>query len=519
MAYDFWGEDCVNKFNGMWAFAILNENNNDLFCSRDRFGVKPFNYSLSDERFIFSSEIKSIIKYDHSLKKPNYNSIGLFCREGVCGEIPETWFDNIFRLPPAHNLTIKKNEINIYKYYNLPYKTKDIPFKEAKEKFYKLFINSVKLRMRSDVPVGTTLSGGLDSSSIVAALRTFSDIKHDTFTAHSPGYISTELEAADKTNELLKLEGNPVIIDYNDDYLETLQKIIYHLESGHLSPAIFPLWKVYEKAKVKVTVVLEGQGADELLGGYITSIGGYYLEDKLRKLQFKKFYSNLRLLARNYSLKNITIMYLRQRLPSTIRTFIRRYGLKSENILIGKLKYSHNDNKYDEISNSSTIKKLKYAHQTTLVNLLHYGDAISMAFSLESRLPFMDYNLVNFAFSLPEDFMINGKGKYILRESLMSILPNHINNDIKKLGFHSPIKEFFEINRSSLQEIFLAETTVNRGLFDEYKLNKLLNAKSTIDDKKSRFLFRLLCVEMWFRIFIDENKPKETIITNKPGIH
>jgi len=504
-AYDYWGESCVNRFNGMWAFAILNENNNHLFCSRDRFGVKPFNYFADKSRFLFSSEIKSIIAYDPLLKKPNYNSIGLFCREGICGELQETWFENIVRLQPAHNLTIKDGMINIYKYYQYPVHSNQLTFEEAKKEFYTLFVNSVRLRMRSDVPVGTTLSGGLDSNSIVAALRTFSTDHHETFTATFPNYIHNEYIAAGKTNIELKLKENQVIVNLKDDYISILKRIIYHLESGHLSPAVFPLWKVYEKAKEKVTVVLEGQGADELLGGYINATAGQYLEEKLRKAQFKRFYLNLVDLSKNYSLKSIFVIYIRQKLPSWAKTFIRKYILKTENILIGDLKHFKYPQQHENNTKSSFIGQLQKSHKNTLVNLLHYGDSISMAFSIESRLPFMDYKLVNFAFTLPPEYLLqNGKGKYIQREALKSILPIHVYNDTKKLGFPSPIKEFFETNRNILRDIFHDEKTIMRGIFDEKRLNKILKSDHTFDITTSRFLFRILCVELWFRLYIDD---------------
>lgn len=504
-AYDYWGESCVNKFNGMWAFAILNEKDNTLFCSRDRFGVKPFNYCLDEDRFIFGSEIKPIIAYDNTLKKPNYNSIGLFCREGIGGEIPETWFENILRLLPAHNLTIKDGKVKIYKYYNYPSITSNISFDNAKKMFHDLFIDSVKIRMRSDVPVGTTLSGGLDSTSIVAALRTFSDEKHNTFTAHFPGFIDDECTTADKTNKFFKLNGNPIEINYDNELMEILKKLIYHLESGHFSPSILPLWKVYAEAKTKVTVVLEGQGADELLGGYITAFAGLFLTDKLKKLQFGKFYVNLKKLLTNYSLIEILILYLRFKMPSFAKTISRRYILKSEGVLTGMLSHFKYNHKPNNKSDSNFLRVLQNSHQTTLVNLLHYGDAISMAFSLESRLPYMDYRLVDFIFTLPDDFLIaNGKGKFIQREALKDILPDYINNNEKKLGFPSPIADYFNEHKNVLRDIFFDQRTLRRGIFDKNKLEKLINSDLTTYRNSSRFLFRLLCVEIWFRVFIDD---------------
>lgn len=505
-AYDCWGENCVSKFNGMWAFAIYNTVENTMFCSRDRFGIKPFNYYADKNKFIFSSEIKPIITYDSKLRKPNYNSIGLYCRESVGGENPETWFKDINRLLPGHNLVVKQNKITIYRYYNYENKRQSISLEDAKQQFHDLFIDAVKLRMRSDVPVGVTLSGGHDSTSVAAGIRQFNKEAINTYTARFPEFVDDESAAAEKTNQHFNLNGNPVIIDFGNDYIDVLSKIIYHLESGHHSPSIFPLWKIYEEAKKNVTVVLEGQGADELLAGYIEVFASFYLFEKLKKFQFGLFISSFKKLAKNYSVKTMFLMCLRLMLPAFIRKLIRRYVLKYEGILEGNLK--NYEYKYSPECNSDSylIKALQESHQTTLVNLLHYGDAISMAFSVESRLPFMDYRLVDLAMSLPEDYLIaEGKGKYIQREALRHILPEHINVEHKKLGFPTPINDFFANNKLMLEEILLGKKATDRKIFNEKRLKKFINSDLNSALSPSRFLFRVLSVELWFRLFIDEN--------------
>ena len=180
-SYIQWGEGCTQKFNGMWAFAIFNSKNDSLFCSRDRFGIKPFCYSITEDSLIFSSEIKSILNFFPHLRVPNYNIISNYCRNSLGAQAEQTWFDGIVRLMPGHNLTIKDGEISIYRYWEYPSKTIDISIEEAKKEYKRLFIDAVKLRMRSDVPVGTTLSSGLDSSSIVSVLRKFYGEDHKTF--------------------------------------------------------------------------------------------------------------------------------------------------------------------------------------------------------------------------------------------------------------------------------------------------------------------------------------------------
>jgi len=504
-AYDKWGENCVNRFNGMWSFAIFNTKTEKLFCSRDRFGVKPFNYYLDENIFIFSSEIKAILEYDEGFRRPNYNSIGLFCREGICGEIEETWFENIKRLMPGHNLVIENKKINIYKYYHYPTKIQKISFEEAKTKFQNIFFDAVKIRMRSDVAVGTTLSGGLDSSSIVSALRTFFNGSHDTFTAHFPGFKDDEYVNAEKTNRHLSLQGNPIEIDYGDQYLNILNKIVYHLESGHLSPSVFPLWKVYEKSKEKVTVILEGQGADELMAGYITSSSGPFFVENIKRLKIRKLIQQAKLIHHHYGIKSVAVLSLRIFSPSWLREALRRYVLKYEGVFDGNLKYYKYPDRAEIKSDSFLTQYLEESHQTTLVNLLHYGDALSMAYSLESRLPFMDYRLVDFCFTLPSDYLINdGKGKHILRESLKDLLPPHIYNDHKKLGFPSPIDAFFRENKNLIRELLLNDKSKSRNLYNMEKLAVLIDSVGTRNNSE-RVVFRLICVELWYRNFIDRS--------------
>jgi asparagine synthase (glutamine-hydrolysing) len=503
-AYDLWGNDCVHKFNGMWAFSIYNVETNSLFCSRDRFGVKPFNYFLNEDVFIFSSEIKSLLDYDATLAEPNFNSIALYSREGISGEIPESWFKGILRLMPAHNMVIRDGRVEIIRYYRYPRIDVNIKKQEAEKKFQDLFIDAVKIRMRSDVPVGTTLSGGIDSTSIVAAIRTFSNMPIETFTACFPEYNNDESNTVVKTNLVYRLNQNLISVKYGTDYLTILKKIIYHLESGNLSPSVVPLWSVYESAQKKVTVVLEGQGADELMGGYIELFAGSFVVDRLFNFRFLSATRNLIAFSKDFSARIILVFYFREILPSFLKSLYRRFVLRQESVLIGPLKKFKHSSVVDVSTRSRMKKVLQKSHQTTLVNLLHYGDAISMAFSIESRLPFMDYRLVDFVYSLPTELLISGgRGKFIQRVSLKNILPDYINEDRRKLGFLSPIDDFFTENKEILKSILLDPRTIQRGLFCQKELKRMLIDTEVINMNSSRFLFRLLSIELWFREFID----------------
>ena len=519
-AYIQWGEDCVQKFNGMWAFSIYDKEKGKLFCSRDRFGVKPFNYAEFNGQFIFASEIKAILAYFPQLKVPNYNVIANYCRSSIGAQIKETWFENIYRLEPAHNLIIDDIGIKIIRYWDYPKQIdKNISFEAAKETYRNLFTNAVELRMRSDVPVGFTLSSGIDSSSIVSVLKGKLNDNNNTYTA---AFSNNAFSSAEKQNfkedveidepKLVKklakeigLEPTIVEVDFSN-YVDKLSKIIYHMESGHGSPAIYPLDSILERASKDVTVVLEGQGADELLGGYISNVQPVYIKNLLKKLKFRAAFHELRNFKKDYSLKSAFMLFIRD---SNI-AWIQKLYYKISGI---DAFYTGKINRYDQIKDYPKEPRsfdnalnafLFKSHTGGLVNLLHYGDAVSMAHSLESRLPFMDYRLVEFVFTLPSEYKVqNGVGKYIHREAMKGIVPDFILSNPIKFGFDSPLLHLFsETNPNSASTILLSDKCLKRELFSEKAIRKALLMQKQRGNY-SRFLYRMLSVELWFREFID----------------
>lgn len=520
-AYIQWGEQCVQKFNGMWAFAIHDKKMDRLFCSRDRFGVKPFNYSKVDGQFIFASEIKAILACFPELKVPNYNVIANYCRSSIGAQIKETWFENIYRLEPAHNLIIDASGIYIVRYWDYPRQIdKNISFEAAKETYRNIFTNAVELRMRSDVPVGFTLSSGIDSSSIVSVLKGKLNDNNNTYTA---AFSNTAFSSAEKQNfkedieidepKLVKklakeigFEPTTVEVDFSN-YVDKLSKIIFHMESGHSSPAIYPLDSILERASKDVTVVLEGQGADELLGGYISNVQPIYIKELLKKLKLQAAFHELRNFKKSYSLKSAFMLFIRDSNISWIqKLYYKISGIDA--FYTGKImRYDHikdypkEPRSFDNALNAYLFK----SHTGGLVNLLHYGDAVSMAHSLESRLPFMDYRLVEFVFTLPSEYKVkNGVGKYIHREAMKGIVPDYILSNPIKFGFDSPLLHLFsETDPNSAASVLLSEKCLNRGLFSENAISQALNKQKKGNGNYSRYLYRMLSIELWFREFID----------------
>jgi asparagine synthase (glutamine-hydrolysing) len=522
-AYECWGSNCVSRFNGMWAFSIYDKAEGTLFCSRDRFGVKPFYYATVNNQFIFSSEIKGIIHYFAQLKEPNYPIISNYCRKSIGAQTRETWFENIFRLEPAHSLSINSEGISMARYWDYPRKVdKKITYEAALSKYRDLLTDSIMLRMRSDVPVGFTLSSGIDSSSIVCLLKGKFSGNKNTYTA---SFSKTPFDKAEKQNFVQDItinEGDQVLkltkdldlsahiieIDYKN-YLDDLKRIIRFLEAGHGSPAIFPLDQILRIARRDVTVVLEGQGADELLGGYIIDVFPIYFLQLFKKFQFREAFRELSAFMKIYSLKLAAMIYVRQSDMRLIKNFY--YNISGmESFFKGRLvkykeirDYPREPVDFDDKVNASLFK----AHTGCLVDLLHYGDAIPMSHSLESRQPFMDYRLVEYVFTLPSTYKIaNGMGKVLHRKAMTGLVPGEILENPVKLGFDSPLSELFTYEGDgSANSILLSDKCIARGLFSKDALIKAFKEQKEHKRNHSRFLYRMLSVELWFREFIDSD--------------
>lgn len=503
-AYLHWGEDCVNHFNGMWAFALYDAIKDSLFCSRDRFGIKPFNYSFANNRFAFASEIKSLIAFDSATYgKPHFNAISRYCRETVGAQATETWFETVKRLPPAHNLIVTRSDYRFTRYWNYPSNTNEkLPYEDAKVEYKRLFKDAVNLRLRSDVPLGLTLSGGLDSTSIAYQVRELlPELAINAYTASFPGHRFDEYPIAKEVADQLRINSVEVQLDFSN-YLETLHKIVYHLESGHGSPAIFPLWNIAERAKQDITVYLEGQGADELLGGYINSIFIDHCLDLLKHGSVNQLLLELKDHNTAWPLQQSILLYLRQTLPANLRTLYRRKeGL--EKLFIGEITSHQPFTTIPPIVYNSLLKnRLIEQHTNGLVNLLHYGDAISMAHSLENRLPFTDYRLVEFAFQLKTKYKVKGAlGKVIHRDTFENVLPQGIIRNKKKLGFVSPLSQVFKDRSCKTVDFLLDRDKTIPELFNRDLLENLIKSHQTGGKNHERILFKVLSTKIWLKTY------------------
>jgi len=505
-AYKEWGTECLNKFNGMWSFCLFDKKKKILFLSRDRFGIKPLYFYNNGEKFIFASEIKAILKVDIP-RFPNDLLIYDYLMFNNVDHTNETFFKGINKLPKAHYgiYNLKTNKFLIKKYWSLT----DLGTKNKTDTKYikELFIDAVKLRLRSDVPVGSCLSGGLDSSSIICILS--NSLKYDnlyTFSAVHPKY--KEIDESKFMNILIrnvKVKPRFVVPDPKEA-LKDLNDLIYYQEEPFPGPAIYSQYKVMELAHDnKLKVLLDGQGGDELFAGY-TYFFSYYFIELLKKGKFltflkeissyckihKSMYSILALfylIFPNY----IKLLYTIKRNPFINKSFFSKYKRKSNFI---------NDVHDSSNLNDSLLKHIEYK----LEHLLKWEDRNSMRFSIETRLPFLDYRFVEYAFSLCSKLKIkNGVSKHIFRDAMVSILPKEIYNRQDKKGFETPEVWWLKDKNFSryVHNILESKSFKSRYYFDSKKVNKLYKKFINGESRLARPIWKCVFLELWLRKFID----------------
>jgi len=512
-AYEEWGTECLSHFNGMWAFALWDKDRKRLFCARDRFGIKPFYYYLAGKKFILASEIKAILQDPEIKKSPNHNRVYDYLAYGYLDHTEETFFQNIYQLRGSHYLTLDIREedlsLDIHRYWDLKPEKQEMKCR-FEERFFELFEDSVRLHMRSDVPVGTCLSGGLDSSSIVCVARRFLNSNvHKTF---SSCFEDKKYDERDFISKVVEVSGSEFhyIFPTAEDLFKEIGNLIWYQEEPFGSTSIYAQWNVFKLAqRNQIKVILDGQGADELVAGYHHYFG-FYLGELLRHLRFQKFFSEYRKIRtlHNYSLwwliRHLTFSLIPPQCFDIVRKQVLLYRerwFRSDNYNLEKIRFPQKfkniflDRLYHSLMNFS------------LPGLLHYEDRNSMAHSIEARVPFLDYRLVEFVFSLPIDqFIRDGVTKVVLREAMKGILPEAVRNRKDKMGFVTPEDIWFRTSlRKYIHEIIYSKSFAERGYFDMETIETAFKSHCEEKINISNTIWRWVNLELWFRVFIDKN--------------
>jgi asparagine synthase (glutamine-hydrolysing) len=499
-----WGDDCLHRFNGMWSFVIYDRQTKEFFGSRDRFGVKPFYYYEDENEFIFSSEIPPIL--DVIQNKPSINKQSLFDYMvfNRTDQTEQTFFNNIKKLQHGHQLIIHKSKIKIQKWYDLRARVKKTQgFTEASE-YRELFSNACGLRLRSDVPVGVCLSGGLDSSSIVSillkdynlyALNTFSAIYEKGQTGDESDYIKSF------TDSLKKMK-------FTTPTAQTLHNDLNDFITAHAEPipstSPYAQFKVMELAKSNVVVTLDGQGADEELAGYHYFFG-FYFKELLKNLKLRKLLkeSSLYLLNHNsiFGLKSFLYFLLPTRSRTSLRMNEKGYLLQEF------LSYNSHSVIGDELYSSSSLPESLLNHfEFKLEHLLKWEDRNSMWFSLEARVPFLDFRLAEKTLATNSDLIIkNGMTKHLLREAMQGVLPEKIRLRKDKVGFETPQDEWFrsDLFRNFIIDLISSASFKERNIFNVKKVKELYEAHLSRKKSIGKEIWKWINLELWFRKFFD----------------
>jgi asparagine synthase (glutamine-hydrolysing) len=530
--YEEYGDDCVHHLRGMFAFAIWDSSKRRLFCARDRLGIKPFYYVVTQGRFAFASEIKALFEMPGMNPEMNYSGLPEFFALGYLSA-DESLFDGISKLLPGHRLTIDLNHSDsrphTEKYWDVQtnYEQKEASELEYVDQFRDLFTESIRMRLMSDVPVGVFLSGGLDSSSIAAVMAGLSRERIKTF---SVGYADdrfSELSYARSLAEHIGSEHNEVVLG-PDDFLGSLPRLIWHEDEPIAWPSSVALHFVSQLASQKVKVVLTGEGADEVLAGYL----------RYRATMFNLRYAPVYEKFVPASLRSVVHGVLeRPILPASVQRKFRHSFLYHDNqfekiyfdnfysvfpqAIHSQLFSSETLNQLREINAYATsidyfesagnpdnlLTRLLYLDiKTYLVELLMKQDQMSMSASIESRVPFLDHKLVEFTMSIPPELKVRSlSGKFLLRQAMKNHLPSEVLNR-SKMGFPTPVKPWLRYQLfDRVSKILTDGRMADRGILNANYVRDLLEAHGRGRLDATDAIWRLLNFELWNRVFFDKD--------------
>jgi len=527
-SYTEWGEKCVERFNGMFALAIWDKRNNILFCARDRIGIKPFYYYKDGEVFAFGSEIKAILAGGFTSARINPNALQDYLTfQFYLGG--KTLFSGIQELEPGHTLSVKPNgdslKFQIRKYWDVEY---DIDDKHDEDYFVDflsyLIDDAVRIQLRSDVPIGAHLSGGLDSSAIVCiASSLLEGIGFKTFTgAFREGSDFDETTYARTVADFAGSEYHEIYIP-GEEFSGALTKLIYHMDHPLAGPGLFPQYYVSKLASEHVKVVLGGQGGDELFIGYARYLVAY-LEKCISGAIYQTADTPKYAVSLASIIPNLPVL---QKYAPMLQMFWseglfeepdRRYFRlidRSEGMrrLFAKDIFSEgysSFNTYREIFNKeglhSFINRMTYFDiKGSLPALLHVEDRTSMAVSLESRVPLLDHRIIELMAKMPPNIKFSqGRMKHLLKEAVKNKVPEAILGRKDKMGFPVPLNQWYDgVAKEFVIDTLTSQRARQRGIYDVKAVKKFISEEKMF----GRVVWGILCMELWHLVFVDGENP------------
>ena len=500
--YEQWGKELPKKLRGMFAFAIYDKKKKTLFMARDHFGIKPIYYAQMNGTFMFGSEIKSLMQHPSFEKELNEDILKTYLSFSFT-PTTETFFKNVYRLDAAHSLTYKNGKIKIERYYKKEFKEKDMSFDEAVTDIETIMKDSVDRHLLSDVEVGSFLSSGVDSSYIVALAR-----PDKTYTVGYDVPRYNEIHYAKDLTEKLNIKNTSKVIT-KEEYMKVIPKIMYHLDEPSSDPAAIALYFVAKLASKDVKVVLSGEGADEFFGGYNT----------YRNEVDYQFYNKIPFCIRH------AIASVCKLLPEVRGiNFLVRRGEKLEDSYIGVNKVfsekeaskvllkdypiSNKDvtkSTYDEYKDDSNLVKMQAIDLDfwLVKDILLKADRMTMASSLEGRVPFIDKEVFKVASSLPLDYKVTKENtKVALREAAKKVIPTEAYKK-KKLGFPVPIRDWMREDDVYNEIKTTFESDNASKFFNQKYLIKMLDKHRKQKKDNYRKIWTVYCFLKWYNVFFD----------------
>src|SRR6202795_1389986 len=482
-AFAYWGKDVLNRLVGMFAFAILDTMKRCLFLARDFFGIKPLYYTIWREGFVFSSEIKSLLELPDLKRRANASKTHLYLRFGETDQGTDTLLEQVQQIPPGHYMEVQLDHTQVTKpicYWKPSVgQSVDISFEEAARRLRDLFLENVGLHLRSDVPVGAALSGGIDSSSIVSAMR---HLQGPNLEIHAFSFIANEREInEERWIDLLGRSAGAVIHKVrasSDGLAHDLDALIATQDEPFGSSSIYAQYRVFQVAhQTGIKVMLDGQGADEILGGY-----RYFLAARLASLvRHRKWSDAARFLGQASTTPGKAPFWPLSRtadhlLPENVKLLARRAIGRD---LLSPWLNSKWFADHGVVPRSSITRNghdvlrqqlLDTTMETSLPHLLRYEDRNSMAFSIESRVPFLTPRFVDFMLSLPEHYVVapDGTSKAVFRRAMRELVPNEILNRRDKIGFATPERAWLTELRPWVEECLAGEGVARVAPLDRF---------------------------------------------------
>jgi len=525
-AYLEWGRECVQRFNGMFAFAIWDLRDKSLFIARDRVGIKPLYYADTPAGFAFASEIKALFAIPGMQRTVDLAALDQFMTF-LWTPGPNTAFSGVFKLPPAHYLVYRDGAIEVTEYWDLKFEEDDsLSESEWIERVREQVSRSVGSQLLADVPLGAFLSGGIDSSSIVALMSSLSDFKPTTYTF---GFRNEDLryDILEDDVKYARMAGELFDTDYHEALLEPrvielLPKLVYHMDEPVADPAILTSYLICRSARERLTVLLSGMGGDEVFAGYprhsamriaeaynmIPQFLSRPVVDALpgaRPGRLTALFRNTKKLARSAALPE------RERYLGfgTYFTEAEKGELYNGELARAALDfdaYAEHQRYFDRVADEDFINQMLYVDMKTFLPCLNlnYTDKTSMATSMEVRVPLLDHELIELAARIPAALKLKGlTGKYILKRAAEAWLPREIIRR-KKAGFSAPVRAWLVRDLRDMVEDVLSESNIrSRGYFEYPFVRKLIDDNLSGREDNSLKVFQLLTLELWHRAFID----------------